>query len=700
MNYRFFLVTGSSLLVVPKTVSAVQVFTEVTMLESNLGWMNPGNATGILLSYAAAGGLVSLMAKTAQVKTVKPKDVLWWLGAGIIGWVGFTGSRELVTSLATPELGLLSAAAVSTVIGYQALRLKLPEYAFDTHIRGPRLRSSQEIQQAQGNSVSDLIPFGADTTPYKWENEHFIVFGNIGGGKTLFMQLCMAAIARRDNELWFVFDPKPQFVPYLEALGREVIILNPLDRRLVSWDIAQDINDEPTAETFATALVKQQGDEGFWVMSARALLTEVLMFFIRSKRDWDLRDILLTISHPEDLKRVVGRGKLNQIIAEGLEGKNDKTGTNDFMLTLKYHLKKFEPVAALMHSTKGERQISLKSLIKSENYGRKALVLGNDEDSRVMIKTYNGLMFEMLVNFTLSLPDDRDRRIWAWIDELASVAQYVGENLSRFQEKARSKGGCSFAATQSYPALVAKLGEHYTDQIIELSKRIAVAGGVEGKTAQVLSEVYFGEVQVVATQAGTTKEYETNSSWSVKEEEVRPTHSRTTVPLVQKELLHSSAIPKTGPENGLTGFFFGGPEGPHWHTYRWKELMSRMVQDDSRHSAYERVEMDNEGLELQLWTTTEREKWNLPLVGPDDGTDDGANDTDWGNPLDARFGEELIPRPVVLKILDFESEDLDELTADCGLGVGIESFSRSQIKEMMAKIGMQTMGIEFDWEDE
>ncbi|NET38238.1 MAG: type IV secretion system DNA-binding domain-containing protein [Cyanothece sp. SIO1E1] len=494
---RFLLAAGASLLIVPQAVSIIQSIVKTAVSESNLAWLNPGNATGMVLSYAAAGGLVSLIAKAAAAKQVTVRGVLWLGGAITICYGTFITVRAATTFFLRPELGLLWATTATAILIHQALRLKFPEYPFDSHVQGQKLRTSKEVWKERGGPKPDRLPWGADFIDLEDETQHFIVMGNIGGGKTLFMQMCMGAIARRYNELWIVFDPKPQFIPYLEALGREIIILNPLDYRRYTWDIAKDINDLPTAETLAAALIKGDGNNDFWTKSARNLLVAVLMFLIVSGDDWDLSAVLNIVSSPEDLKKVVGQDSKNAIIAEGLEGKSDKSGTNDHMLTLNTELKKYQPVAALMHSAKAERSISLKGLIRSERYGMKALVLGNDEDSREIIKTFNGLIFEMMVNFILSLPDNRNRRIWAWIDELASVAEYVGPNLSRFQEKARSKGGCSFAATQSYPGLVAKIGQNYADQIIELSKRITVTGGVEGRTAEVFSETYFGSVEVV-----------------------------------------------------------------------------------------------------------------------------------------------------------------------------------------------------------
>ena len=703
MSYRFWIAVGVSGVVLPGLVPVVQSTTEVVIQDSNLGWLNPGNGLGILLSYVVGGLSVSAIASAARrIQRFDAKEILWWFGAATIISSMFVGVRAVVGFYWSKELGLLLASATAGIGIIQITRLKFPEYNFDTHVSGQRIRSAWEIIQERGKHVLGLLPWGADIIDFGDENEHFLLWGNIGGGKTQMMKMMMASVALRENDLWIVFDPKPEFVGYLEGLGRDVVILNPLDQRRTAWSMAQDIDDETIARTFVEMLIPtMQGSENYWAEAAQNILEAILAFLIRSGKSWDLRDMLLIAFSQEDLKCAVGSDRLNEIIAEGLEGKNERSGTNDYMLTLNNYLKKYRVIAALMHNA--EKKISLRELLESGQYGRKTLVLGSDEKSRSTVKTFNALMFETIINIALDLPEQRERRLWVWIDEISEASRFLGKNLVRFMTKVRSKGGCAVLAAQNRAGLVSSFDEDYTQQLIELSKRMAVVGGVDGKSAQELAESYFGQVQVVKTQFGQSKEYDGSErelgegGSKVSEQRVSPSYQVGTEYLVSKESLYSSSMPKTGPEHGLTGFFWGGRGGPHWHTYTWDEVKGMQVEDAEGVKAYERIQKGDPDLVLVPFSVAEREKWKLPPEAKNE-TVESLSDDD--NPLFERFGEEeQIHRTTVLKMLDFEQEDLDELTAGCGLGVGIESFSRSQMTAMMAQIGMQMMGVDIDWED-
>ena len=678
MKIRFLCTVGTSIILTPSVVQIVQENVQNSLAQNNLGWFNPGNTLGIFISYGAAAGMVSLVAKASKFKRFTVKGVLKAGGGATLIVAAYVGVRELISFYVGPELGLLSSVATAGILGFIALRKAFPEYPFDPHIAGQRLLASKEVKRKRGKLPPGHLPHGADWIEQRLEPEHILVMANIGGGKTLWLQICMAAIAERENELWWVFDPKPQFVPYLEALGREVIILNPLDRRRFTWDISADVDDEPTATNFSAALIKPEGEDDFWAMSARGILTSIFMFLINRGKPWDFRDVLNIVREPELVRQAVEEDVFNKIIAQGLTGVNERSGANDFLITLSQYMSRYKALAALMHSAKDGQRISLKGLIKSEQYGRIALVLGNDEDSRETIKLFNGLVFEMLVNYTLSLEDSRNRRIWALIDELASVADYVGRNLSRFQEKCRSKGGCAIVATQSYPALVAKLGPDYTDQIIELCKHKVIPGGVDGKTAEVLSDSYFGSIEVVNTQYGESKEYEGGSA-TPEEHDVKPTFSRTTRPLVRKEELYSSSMPKTGPKNGLTGFFFGSEGGPHFHTFSWQEVMDMRV-EEAQVPAYERISMDDAGLKLTLWSDEELLEWGLTLE--EEAEDDLAED------------EPTLSRDSVLAKLDVTNGELKDICMRAELSEDKESFTREDLMNIFARVGADFLQID------
>lgn len=630
LNQRLLIALGSSAILAPAVLRGVQVSAEATIEAHELAWANPGNAAGILLSYAAAAGTVSAIAAAARrIKTITLNGAMTVAGSAVFVIAAYSAVNDALTFYLSPELGLLSGVAAGAVAMVMVSKWLFPEYSFDAHVRGPRLNSSETIRAERGAGGDGLLPWGADWIVKTRETVHFLLLGNIGGGKTQFLKMMMAAVARRQNELWIVFDSKPEFIPYLTALGREVITLNPLDSRRVGWQISADVYDEMTAQTLVEILVPlQKGSEEFWTKAAQGIVVAVILFLIASGRPWGLREIINICQDPKLLQAVVSSDPKNAIIAEGLTGKNDKSGTNDHMLTVNTYLKKFRPLAALTH--RADTTISLKALIHSEHYGNKALVLGTDEEARATLKTFNALMFEVMTNFILALPENRDRRIWVWIDELGEASRFVGKNLARFMTKARSKGGVVVATTQNYSGLVATLETDFARQVVELPNHIAIVGGVNGHTAKEVADTFFGQQERVATTHGQQKEHEEEKAFkegiNKGEEKSSPSYSLESRSLVSKEMLHCTAFPPTGPDHGLTGFFYGSSGGPHFHTYPWQAVKDRQV-EAAQVPAYTRVEQGYPEMEVAPFTEAEFDQW-FEVIAVEESIDKRYGDND------------------------------------------------------------------------
>lgn len=696
MKVRFIVAVALIAWLLPWCVPIVEAQVEVALLQHSFGWLNPGNAVGMLLGCSAGGAVVSLITAAAQrIKRVTAREVLWWLFAVTTICALYLGVKEVLVPLVGLKTGFLAAVTVAGLGIVQITRKRFPEYQFDPHVRGPRLVRSQDIKRSRGELPPGLVPWGADHIDVKDENEHFMLLGNIGGGKTTFLKAMMSWISAREGQLWIVFDPKIQLVPYLEALNKRVLIFNPLDARRVAWDTHADIVNEPQAITFGKVIIPDAGgQESYWSQSAQNLLISVILFFIRSGKWWDFRDVLLACSSAEYLKLIVGGDAFDAIIAEGLEGKSEHSGTNDYMLTLNTRLRPLRVMAALWHSA--EEKVSLRELIESGDFGDTVIVLGNDNTSGATVQQLNSILFERLVSLILDLPDSDVRRIWLWIDEVSEASRFVKHNLVRFMTVARSRGGCAVLSAQNTAGIEAKFGVETSKQLLELSQRLAVLGGVDGDTARAVSETYIGEVEVVEHQVGYSEEFDgTEREFGEVfkkrvEREVSPTLRRVKRPLVPKEALFSSSIPKTGKEYGLTGFFAGGVGGHHWHRYSWKEVQDMQIEPDEETKAYDRIDEKEPGLQLQSWTDEELLKWGLL---EDKGQDEEKNLFD-----EFSRSEATLPRSEVLQILTLQDSELDEIAAMSGIQAGLASFTRQQFTEIGASIGFELLGVSVDWE--
>ncbi|MDV3351291.1 type IV secretion system DNA-binding domain-containing protein [Leptothoe sp. LEGE 181152] len=701
MTIRFCIALGFCLWLVPWCVPVVQGAVNVALAEHSLGWLNPGNATGMLLGYATGGGVVSIIASASRrTKHINVREILWWLWAVTLVSCLYIGLERLLVLWVSEKVSFLAAVTVAALSLVQITRKQFPEYPFDSYVRGPKLVTSNEIRKKRGELPPGLSPWGADYIDIEAETTHTMLLGNIGGGKSTFLKAMMSWLAWREDKLWIVFDCKIELVPYLEALGKRVLIFNPLDNRRVAWDIKADIVNEPQVITLVKAFIHDEdGQESYWSQSAQNLLISVIGFFIRSGKWWDLRDVLLACSSADCLKAILGEDTLNTIIAEGLEGKSESSGTNDYMLTLNNRLRPLRVMAALWHTA--EEKVSLKALIENDDFGNTAIVLGNDNTSGATVQTLNAILFERLVNLILDLPDDRLRRIWLWIDEISEASQFVSNNLVRFMTIARSRGGCAVLSAQNTAGIDARFGEKAAKQILELSSRLAVLGGVDGDTARTVSETYLGEVERIEAQVGYSEEYqgterEVGETFKRKgDKEVSPTFRRVKRLLVPKEQLFSSSIPQTGVTNGLTGLFLGGKGGHHWHTYSWDEIKSMQIDVEEDILAYDRIGDEDTGLRLAPWSEEELIKWGLLDAGSQ------LEQLPKESPLFPREGDnsKSLSRADVVRILKIEDSELDEIASCCSLPYGLETFSKQEFTELIGWIGLELLDISVDWED-
>ena len=487
---------------VPPLIPLVQGTTEQALIAHDLGWLNRGNVIGTLASYIAACFLVNVVCAGARrTKQLHIRTVYWWVGATSLVVASFLITRFLITQLVDKQLGLLSAITVAALACVQVSRLQFAEYLFNPFVRGQRLTTSKAVRALRGLLPAGCFPWGADHINVKDENKHTLIMGNVGGGKSTFFACMMSMTGFRPNELWLVFDAKAELVSPLEALGKKVIILNPLDERSVAWAMDKDIVNADQVAAVSKIMFPDEsaGEDNYWTEAARNLLTRLMVVFIASGKPWTLRDVLLACGDTKDLQALLSRDPKNKELVQGLTGTH-KSGANDYILTLNNRLQKFHVVASLW--AKAQHKIAFRDLIRSENYDNIAIVFGSDPASGPTINALNHLMFERINQLILSLPENRERRIKLWLDEVSEASRYMGNALVRFLTLARSKGGCAILGAQNISGLVDKFGKDQAKQIVGTPYHRAIVGGVDGETAEWFSKDVVGKVELIESQIG------------------------------------------------------------------------------------------------------------------------------------------------------------------------------------------------------
>ena len=499
-------------LVTAPTVTANTVDAVNLALRSNsLASLNPGGSAGTLSGYAAICLQLSLLARLLRqrAKSFSAGNILWWCKTIILIRTGFIATDIVGTYFVDEQFGFLAATTLTTLSVVQLSRIKFPEYDFDLFVSGVKLRSASEVLKERGSLLYGVMPWGADFIEKREERLHCLLFGNIGGGKTTYMKMMMAAVAKKTNEIWVVFDPKIELVPYLVALGKRPLILNPLDTRGRAWDLSKDIVNSVLAEGLAELLVDdkshsggggQQAEDDHWTLSARNILVALIEVFIASGKPWDLRDICLATSNTDDLTHLLKRNSNASIIIQGLSGTHS-SGANDYMLTVNTKLRPLHVIASRWH--KAVDKISIKELVSSKlpKFENCALVLGTDHTAGSIITSLNELMFERFQQLVMNEPETFKTKYRVWADELSSITRRTSRSLVSFMTKARSKGGAAVLTAQNEAGTVERFGKEVARQIFDTATHKAVIGGVDGETAKTVSEE-LGDQDLVEAGVG------------------------------------------------------------------------------------------------------------------------------------------------------------------------------------------------------
>ena len=210
-------------------------------------------------------------------------------------------------------LSIVSCAAVMLACGMVVGRLCRGDRRRERHRRGVRLRSSRAFEfslnrASLGRHALPRLEFVGVSLSLHDETRHFKLIGMTGAGKSTAIQgLLEQALARGDRAVFA--DPDGGYARRFFQRYRGDILLNPLERHSVRWDLFAELQQHADAEDLAASLIVAGVDPGAseWRGYARTLLTSLL------RSEWmqahpHLAELwrLLSRASPEELRRILG----------------------------------------------------------------------------------------------------------------------------------------------------------------------------------------------------------------------------------------------------------------------------------------------------------------------------------------------------------------------------------------------------------
>ena len=326
--------------------------------------------------------------------------------------------------------------------------------------------------------------------PYDLESKHILYLGSVGSGKTASMLHAIRSIVERGDKA-IIYDYKGDITQWLG--GRDdVSLIAFADQRSEPWHISRDIHNSLLARELAQTIIKETS-EPVWGDNARDVLAGVIEYLIENKSDrWGFQDVseLLKEDGQELAKKLksIDHGAANTID----KPKGDKTAAS-IMSTLRSGAWIFDVLAqAWGNPTDG---FSVRDWLRDEQPDKPLIILRSYPELSAVSNWLLSIMFNQLFGEVLSLTDSRERRIWAVIDELATLPK-----MPRMEEclvASRSKGFRFICGIQNFSSMRERYGRDTAQTMFSQFATRIICRLVDADTASALAADIGGDRRVV-----------------------------------------------------------------------------------------------------------------------------------------------------------------------------------------------------------
>jgi len=369
-----------------------------------------------------------------------------------------TGARPLLLVATAGGLGL---AIAVLLLARRVAAAGFGGAGFRLHLRGTKVVSPVRLRWSTREHRRQQITVAGVPMPTSVETLHLLVGGSTGSGKSvLIREMAYSALLRGDRIV--VADPNGDMLAKFHRPGD--VILNPYDSRGLGWTFFNEIRAEYDFKRFALSLVPrgQTKEEEEWCAYARLLLRETARKLslvgqpsVSELFRWT------TIAKPTDLQAF-----LAQTAAESLFVGADKAlASARFVLSAKLP----------EHLSMPAGDFSLRSWLADPTGGN--LFITWREDMAEALKPLISAWVDVLCTSILSLGEDRERRIWMFLDELASLEKLP--SLEDAATKGRKAGLRIVAGLQSTAQLERIYGREEAQTLRSCFRSLVVLGGAK-----------------------------------------------------------------------------------------------------------------------------------------------------------------------------------------------------------------------------
>lgn len=355
-------------------------------------------------------------------------------------------------------------------------RRKGKELVTDTHLRGAKRISSEELRLKvlEAKMASDLKLGGVPLLKDR-EVEHMVISGATGSGKSVAIKELMDVVRAR-GQAAIVYDTSGEFVSQYYRDGKD-IILNPFDSRSPKWSLWSEIRQSFDYDTVAASLIpSRNSDDPFWSTAARTLFSSIARRL--DEQNNQSEEALFHYANTVSLK------ELHQFLdgtpaAPLMDPASEKTAAS-IRATLANAIRMWPYLAV----SNGKELFSVRKFVEESSNSDAWLFITCRADQHALLRPLLSCWIAQAVTATLSLKESRERRLWFFLDELASLNKI---SISDLLERGRKYGAACVLGFQTMSQLRSIYGNDDSSTILQNCKTGLFLQAVDTETAKAVS---------------------------------------------------------------------------------------------------------------------------------------------------------------------------------------------------------------------
>ena len=369
--------------------------------------------------------------------------------------------------------------------------------------------------------------------PFHTENQHTLVVGSTGSGKTQIIYPIVDQIIKRGDKV-IIWDVKGD---YSQALlhRKNVRLLAPWDVRSMQWCLGKDVKNILDCQNLSYVFIPNdpKDRQPYFRNASREILYSVLVHLLAEQRQWSWKSLYNTLTQ--------GRKNLSHSLAATDAGRRARTvieasqrSSLDVYSSLYIHCQDI----AWLSSAWGNQGESLRDWIRSDN--NQTLILGGVPERKALAALTAKLVLLVLISEILSMPDDINRRVWLILDEFTSLGQ--SDIILDALSMGRSKGLCAVVGVQDFGRIELSYGREIAKSIVNSFNTSFLLRSTDPDTSLWVSRI-LGEQEV--------REHYSSTESTAKNSGSKNRHESQTESIQRKSLLLPSQISNFKTLNGV-----------------------------------------------------------------------------------------------------------------------------------------------------